>query len=164
MSLRFELAYLFGYAPWDRWGGKPLGRLREFVEGADAPGPGRALDLGCGKGHASIYLAQHGWKVTGIDVVERALRVARQRAEKQRVAVEFVHGDITRLTQAGVTGPFDLFVDLGCFHILSDMERQLYSNSIAEVATSSALLILFALGPNKPLLGPRGATRGDVER
>src|SRR5262245_62109539 len=164
MSLRFELAYLFGYTPWDRWGGKPLGRLRKFFEGPEAPRPGRALDLGCGMGHASIYLAQQGWKVTGIDVVERALRAARRRASKQGVDVEFVHGDISRLAQAGVTGSFDLFVDLGCFHILPDRERQLYCDSILQVAAPNALLILFALGPNQHFLGPRGATRNDIER
>src|SRR5262245_21342455 len=106
MSLRFELAYLLGYTPWDRWGGKPLGRLRDIFEGPEAPRPGRVLDLGCGMGHASIYLAQHGWDVTGIDAVERALRVARGRAAKRGVAVDFVHGDITQLARAGVTGPF----------------------------------------------------------
>ncbi len=162
MSLRFELAYFFGYAPWDHWHGKPLPRLRALFEGPDAPRPARALDLGCGKGHGSIYLAELGWKVTGIDVVERALRVARRRAERRHLAIEFVHGDITQLDRAGVTGPFDLFLDLGCFHILPDRERRLYGNSIARVAAPDAQLILFAFGPNMHVLGPRGATREDI--
>jgi SAM-dependent methyltransferase len=80
MQLPFQLAYLFGYAPWDRWQGKPLRRLRELFEGPQALHPGRVLDLGCGMGRATIYLAQLGWKATGIDAVERALRVARRRA------------------------------------------------------------------------------------
>jgi len=37
MSLRFEPAYLFGYAPLDRWGGKPLGRLREATDEMRTP-------------------------------------------------------------------------------------------------------------------------------
>jgi SAM-dependent methyltransferase len=163
MSLRFELAYLFGYAPWDRWQGKPLRRLRELLEGPQALCPGRALDLGCGMGRATIYLAQCGWKATGIDAVERALRVARRRAAGCGVDVEFVRGDVTHLDRAGITGKFDLFIDLGCFHILSDPERRLYSESIARVATADARLILFALGPNKFVLGPRGAQREDIE-
>jgi SAM-dependent methyltransferase len=164
MSFRFELAYFIGYAPWDRWRGKPLRRLRELFEGPGALRPGRALDLGCGRGRASIYLAQLGWKVTGIDMVERALRVARRRAARQGVSVEFVHGDITRLDRAAITGPFDLFLDLGCFHILSDQERRLYGESITRVAATDAKLVLFAFGPNQHFLGPRGATREDVER
>ncbi|SRR6266508_3518873 len=164
MSLRFQLAYLFGYAPWDRWRGKPLKRLRELFEGPQALRPGRVLDLGCGMGRATIYLAKQGWKATGIDAVERALRVARRRAARSGVSVEFVRGDVTRLDRAGLIGPFDLFLDLGCFHILSDQERRLYSESVTRVATADARLILFAFGHNKHVLGPRGAEREDIER
>jgi 2-polyprenyl-3-methyl-5-hydroxy-6-metoxy-1,4-benzoquinol methylase len=35
---------------------------------------GKALDLGCGTGDSSIYLAQHGWTVTGVDYVPTATR------------------------------------------------------------------------------------------
>jgi SAM-dependent methyltransferase len=164
MSLRFQLAYLLGYAPWDRWQGKPLRRLKELLEGPQAPLPGRALDLGCGMGRGSIYLAQLGWQVTGIDAVERALKVARQRAEQAGVRPEFVQGDVTRLDRAGIRGPFDLFLDLGCFHILMDDERRRYGESIARVAAHEAELILFAFGPNKLWIGPRGAERADIER
>ncbi len=164
MSLRFELAYLFRYAPWDRWQGKPLRRLRELLEGPQAPRPGRALDVGCGMGRGSIYLAQLGWQVAGIDAVERALKVARLRAERAGVKVEFVHGDVTQIERAGIRGPFDLFLDLGCFHILSDDERRHYGESIARVAGAEAQVILFAFGPNKLLIGPRGAERTDIER
>jgi SAM-dependent methyltransferase len=164
MQLPFQLAYLFGYAPWDRWQGKPLRRLRELFEGPQALHPGRVLDLGCGMGRATIYLAQLGWKATGIDAVERALRVARRRAAGCGTSVEFIRGDVTHLDRAGLNGPFDLFLDLGCFHILSDQERCLYSESITRVAAANARLILFAFGPNKHPLGPRGAKREDIER
>src|SRR5262245_14483100 len=124
MSLSFELAYFFGCTPWDRWQRKSLARLREWLEGPEAPPPGRALDLGCGVGRATIYLAQLGWRTTGIDAVERALRVARRRAAKAGLDAEFVRGDLTQLDRAGIRGPFDLFLDLGCFHILPDEIRQ----------------------------------------
>jgi SAM-dependent methyltransferase len=164
MPLSFELAYLFGYAPWDRWGGKPLRQLREFFEGPNALRPGRALDVGCGRGHASIYLAQQGWQVTGVDAVARALKVARRRAARASATVDFVQADVTRLDRAGIRGPFDLFLDLGCFHILADAERARYGASLAGVAAADARLVLFAFGPNKHPFGPRGATRADIER
>jgi SAM-dependent methyltransferase len=164
MSLPFQLAYLLRYTPWDRWRGKPLKRLQELFEGQHALPPGRALDVGCGLGRASIYLAQLGWKVTGIDVVERALRVARSRAVRAGVDVEFVRADLTHLDRAGIKGPFGLFLDLGCFHILPDGERRQYSASIANVAAPDARLIMFAFGHNRHVLGPRGAEREDIER
>lgn len=164
MSLRFQLAYLLGYAPWDRWQGKPLKRLRELLEGPQAPTPGRALDIGCGMGQAAVYLAKLGWQTTGVDAVERALRVARRRAANAGVNVEFVQGDVTHLDRAGINGPFDLLLDLGCFHILLDQERKLYRESITRVAGANAQLILFAFSHNKHVMGPRGAEREEIER
>ena len=164
LSLPFELAYFFGYTPWDRWGNKPLPRLREFFEGPDALPPSRALDVGCGRGRSAIYLAQQGWTVTGVDAVERALRVARRRAAQNGVEVELVHGDVAHLDRSGITGPFDLFLDLGCFHILPDQVRALYGASLARAAAPDARLILFAFGHNKHPFGPRGAERDEIER
>jgi SAM-dependent methyltransferase len=164
MPLNFELAYLFGYAPWDRWGGKPLPRLRELFEGPQALRPGRVLDLGCGRGQGTIYLAQLGWKATGVDMVERALRVARRRAARANVPVDFVRGDVTQLDRAGITGPFDMFLDLGCFHILPDEARRLYCGSITKVAAPDARLLMFAFSHNTHFLGPRGAERDEIEQ
>jgi cyclopropane fatty-acyl-phospholipid synthase-like methyltransferase len=164
MSLRFELAYLFGYTPWDRGEKAPPERLRELIEGPAAVPRGRALDLGCGMGLVTVYLARHGFKATGVDMVERALGVARRRAATHRVEVELVQGDVTRLDQAGVTGPFDLLIDRGCFHNLSEDERARYNASITRVAAAGAELILFSLGRCRNWLLPAGAEREDVER
>src|SRR5262249_26238328 len=106
MSLLFELFYFFGYTPWDLGDMTPAERLRDLIEGPESLPLGRAIDLGCGMGRYTIYLAQHGWKTTGVDSVERALQVARRRADERNVGVEFVRGDVTRLDRAGIGGTF----------------------------------------------------------
>jgi SAM-dependent methyltransferase len=165
LNLRFELSYLLGFSPWDRWHARLWEPLHNLIEGPESLPPGRAIDLGCGMGHLSIYLAQHGWQVTGVDAVERALRVARRRAAKYRVDVEFIHADVRRLDQAGVVGPFELLLDFGCFHTMSQNQRSDYVESVTAVAAENAQLLLFALGPAGVLrLWPRGAERADVER
>ena len=78
--------------------------LRELVEGTDTLSPGSALDVGCGTGDASIYLAQHGWQVTGVDFTPKALDKARAKAGAAGVPVDFVHADVTHLSQAGIAG------------------------------------------------------------
>jgi SAM-dependent methyltransferase len=163
-SMRFELAYLFRFAPWDCWRGKPMQGLLAFFEGPHALRPGRALDIGCGMGRGAIYLAQLGWDVTGLDAVGRALRVARRRAAAAGVKVEFVHGEIEHLERTGITGGFSLFLDIGCFHNLFEKDRYLYSDAICRVATPDAHLIMFALSPNKHLLAPRGVERNSLEK
>ncbi|MCX6632686.1 MAG: methyltransferase domain-containing protein, partial [Candidatus Solibacter sp.] len=40
--------------------------------------PGRALDIGMGQGRNSVYLAELGWDVTGFDISERGMELARQ--------------------------------------------------------------------------------------
>lgn len=67
---------------------------------AEAAGlaPGRALDAGCGRGADAVWLAAHGWRVTGVDVSATALAAAEQasRAAGPDVAarVEWVCGDL----------------------------------------------------------------------
>ena len=164
MNLRFELAYLLGYTPWDHWHAELWGPLRNLIEGPESLPAGRAIDLGCGMGLLTIYLAQHGWQATGIDAVERALHVARRRAAKSRVGVTFVHGDVRRIEEARIVGPFELLLDFGCFHTMSDHERRRYVESIKSVAADNAHLLLFALGPAGFRPWPRGARHADVER
>jgi cyclopropane fatty-acyl-phospholipid synthase-like methyltransferase len=164
MSLRFELAYLLGYAPWDRWGDLPWRQLRALFEGAQAIRPGRALDIGCGRGLGTIYLAELGWQAVGIDPVERALQAGRRRAKKAGVQADFVKADISRLAEDGVKGPFDLFLDLGCFHCLTDEQRKGYGPSIAQVASAEAEMVMFAFGHHNCLTGPRGAERKEIEQ
>ncbi len=70
MSLFFRASYLFGFKPWDSGISPP--ELVATIEGANALTPGKALDLGCGTGTNSVYLARHGWAATGVDFVPRA--------------------------------------------------------------------------------------------
>ena len=76
-SLVYRAFYAVGLRIWERQ--KPPSDLIDLAEGPAALTPGRALDLGCGTGTDSIYLAQHGWDVTGVDMVPRALDIARRK-------------------------------------------------------------------------------------
>ena len=67
----------------------PASGVVEFVKWLASHGvkpPARALDIGCGKGRNSIYLAKLGFETTGVDYVSAALEIARKRAEKNGVS------------------------------------------------------------------------------
>ena len=93
-NMLFRAMYRVGFTPWD---GHPLAKsLHDLVEGNGSPAlpAATALDIGCGTGDASIYLAQHGWQVTGVDFVPRALAKARAKAQARQASVNFVQADV----------------------------------------------------------------------
>ncbi|MCV7399850.1 class I SAM-dependent methyltransferase [Mycobacterium fragae] len=156
----FRVFYGIGFTPWD---GHPLSAsLRELVEGTDTA-PGSALDVGCGTGDSSIYLAQHGWQVTGVDFTPKALDKARAKAQAADAAVDFVHADVTHLRQAGIDGPFQLIVDNGCFHGMSDGDRDLYVDEMSAVAAQGAQLLMIAF-KRSGRIGPPGVEQSEIER
>ena len=73
------------------WSARPNRRLvTEIAHVA----PGRALDIACGEGRNAVWLAQGGWKVTGVDFSHVALAKARQLADNRDVSVDWVGADI----------------------------------------------------------------------
>jgi SAM-dependent methyltransferase len=134
--------YRLGFTPWD---GHPLARsLRDLIEGEQPLPIGTALDIGCGTGDNSIYLAQHGWRVTGVDFVEKAVAKARRKAAAANVNVDFVQADATRLSSEGVGTDFALIVDNGCLHGMSAEDRDAYVREVTAVAAPNARLLIVA--------------------
>jgi SAM-dependent methyltransferase len=62
------------------------------------------LDVPCGTGRIAIELASRGYRVTGVDFIDRFLDHGRWTAAERGVEVELVHGDARDLP---VEGPFD---------------------------------------------------------
>ncbi|MEU8779497.1 class I SAM-dependent methyltransferase [Streptomyces sp. NPDC048606] len=85
--------------------------------------PGRALDLGCGPGRNSLYLAARGFRVDAVDLSPTALDWARERARAAGADVDFHQGDAFELTTGALAGPYDLVYDSGCFHHLPPHRR-----------------------------------------
>ncbi len=139
-QLVYWLAYRLGLIVWQR--GAPPPDLVRLIEGPAKLEPGRALDLGCGTGTDTIYLATHGWQVTAVDMVRKALTAAQRRATAARVAPRFVEGDVTRLQDLGVGDGYTLLLDFGCFHTLPEDRRSAYVTSVSRVAAPGATLLL----------------------
>jgi len=139
MSVIYRLMYAVGFTPWDRV--TPI-ELKAVIEGPDALPAGRALDLGSGLGTKSIYMASHGWDVTGVEAVPRALREAQRRAKAAGVTVDFRLGDVTRLGDLGLKPGYQLLFDFGCYHGLKAEERVRYAEGASVLAAPGASLYM----------------------
>jgi SAM-dependent methyltransferase len=107
------------YGERDRvWSGRVNLRLAEV---APELAVGRALDLGCGEGADSVWLAERGWEVVGVDISDTALRRARSAAEEHGVLdrIDFQQHD---LSETFPDGEFDL-VSAHFFHSTLPLDR-----------------------------------------
>ncbi|MGW0537911.1 class I SAM-dependent methyltransferase [Streptomyces sp. NPDC003032] len=146
-AVRRELEdfYRDGRPPWDCGVTPP--ELVALVDGPDALMPGRVLELGCGTGTNAVYLARHGWRVAAVDLVDRAVRQAREKAAAAGADVTVLCGDATRLDEVGVPGPYDLFFDLSCYCGIPPHRRDAYAAGLTKRAAPGARLLIFGYGP-----------------
>jgi SAM-dependent methyltransferase len=160
-QLLFTTFYRLGFTPWD---GHPLAQtLKDLVEGDAALPAGTALDLGCGTGDTSIYLAKHGWQVTGVDFVAKALDKARAKAAADKVNIDFAQANVTQLSSEGVGSNFRFIIDNGCLHGMSQDDRNAYVREVTAVAAPDARLLLVEFVPGERF-GVPGIEPAEVER
>jgi SAM-dependent methyltransferase len=162
--MNWKLAYAIGFHPWEDTDPPFAAKLSELLDreekGREMP-YGPALDLGTGSGIWGIQLAKRGWQVTGIDIVERALRRARDRVRQAGVEMRLVHGDVTALRAAGLGSGFRLVLDTGTFHDLNDAQRAAMGREVDAITVSDATLLLLVWPKRRrPLI--RGVDSSEV--
>ena len=167
--MNYRLAYAIGFHPWEDLAAHPpfADKLLELVareENGSGPPFGPALDIGTGSGIWGVQLAQRGWSVTGVDIVEKALRRARERAAHAGVEMRLVHGDVRALRDSGVGAGFRLVVDTGTFHGLDEQGRSAMARELDAACDDDATVLLDCFRPRRRGPLPRGASREEVER
>lgn len=79
------------------WSAEPNRLFAAEVGGLSA---GRALDLACGEGRNAVWLAERGWRATGVDFSDVALAKAAELATSRGVEVEWVVADLLEYAPA----------------------------------------------------------------
>lgn len=139
-SAWWDARYLSGDAPWDTGIVPP--EVITLVESAGVS-RGWALDLGCGSGVTSCYLAAQGFRVVGIDLAHVALRRGVARAAARELPGFFVQASAARLDFVCLQA--SLAVDIGCFHNLTPSERMSYIRSLAEHLQQGGHYLLYTV-------------------
>lgn len=149
---RMTNRYASRETPWDSE--LPPPEVIDFVH--EQIVPGRALDIGCGYGRASIYMAKNGWVVDGLDFVEQAVAEAQKRAKAAAVQdkITFHHADITDLSF--LKEPYDLAVDVGCAHALDQEQWKRHHRELRRLLQPGATYLLYGRVLDRHEENPRG--------
>lgn len=153
--LTFNLWYL-RKPPWDSGISPP--ELLEFIQTHPT---GKAIDLGCGTGTNVITLARAGWQVTGVDFAPRAIRIAKAKLKREKIQAELYIGDVTKLE--GIMGPFDLALDIGCFHSLSQQGKVDYLIQLDRLLTSNGFWLTYGFFNPDPIQPGPGLTETELK-
>jgi cyclopropane fatty-acyl-phospholipid synthase-like methyltransferase len=152
----FNTAYS-GTPPWDIGRAQPA--IERLAEAGEIEGP--VLDVGCGTGENALYLAARGFEVTGVDVVEIAVRAARRKARARRLPADFRVHDVLDLAALGRR--FRTVVDSGLFHTLDDDERPRFRDALAAVLLPGGRYYMLAFSEHETRPGgPRRVTQEEI--
>jgi SAM-dependent methyltransferase len=151
-------SYAAGELPWDT--GEPEPLLVEFVT-AGRIRPTRALEIGAGTGTNSLWLAERGFEVLGIDVAPLAVEKATAKLDGRDLGCRFQSLDF--LSASPPAGPFQFVFDRGCFHVFDEAEERMrFAAKVAAALAPGGLwlsLIGSTEGPPREIGPPRRSAR-----
>jgi len=117
------------------------GRVNESVKSwgeAHRPRAGdSALDLACGEGGDALWLAQEGWRVTGVDFASAAIARASQAAADRELTITWFTADLATWSPDAAYA----LVTLSFFHESSEIRHAVWNVAASAVAEGGTLLI-----------------------
>lgn len=97
------------------WQANPL--LTEVITRVEEEVVGRtAIDLACGAGRDSVYLAKRGWQVTAIDYKADTLERCQQLAKRSQTSLSTLHHDLENSEQPLANLSVDLVLIMRYLH------------------------------------------------
>ncbi len=152
--------YKSGDTPWDA--GQPDFNLIEIVTKNPILSC-KALDVGCGTGDNSIWLAKNRFQVIGTDTSDIAIEKAKKKASKAIVECGFILVDFTKNRIEGA--PFGFVFDRGCFHSFSsENDRRRFAKNVATHLEEAGLWLTIVGNADEDRQGPGPPQRtaGDI--
>lgn len=124
---RFESIYRKDTAEWDI--GRPQDPVRYLIESGQLNG--EVIDVGCGTGLHSMYMASKGLDVLGVDFSPEAVSTANDRARVEDSSAEFLVWDALKLSD--LSRSFDCVLDSAMMHCLNQRQRADYVEELEEI-------------------------------
>jgi SAM-dependent methyltransferase len=160
MGTDYEERYQTGNTPWDH--GMPDGNLIAWVKRRPIE-PCKVLDIGCGTGENSIWLARQGFHATGCDLSPTATERAQAKAAAAGVKCTFMTADFLGDKLPGL--PFGFAFDRGCLHCIDgEADRRRFAQNVAEHLAEAGLWLSLIGNADEPEreVGPPQLTASEV--
>ncbi|MDQ7781826.1 MAG: class I SAM-dependent methyltransferase [Desulfomonilaceae bacterium] len=114
----------------------------EFAFSSPLFKPGsRILELGCGTGDISLWLASQGHDVIGVDISTAAIHWAKEKAGETGMRVKFVVSDVCHMKELD-DDSFDVVIDSHCFHCIIGEDRSRFLKGARRVLVRGGLLYI----------------------
>lgn len=134
--------------------------VKLVYEGKIAP-ESKILEVGCGMGAESAFLAARGMNVVAMDLSEAAIENCKKLSDIYGVHVDWIAADF--LTSDLFNEEFDIITDQGCFHHMHEEERALYAQKVLKYLKPGGMFILRAFSDKMPWgLQPRRISSDDM--
>ena len=118
----------------------------------------RCIDLGCGLGHYTIYMASRGFDATGVDVSPTAIRMAKENAREAGIECRFVAADLLdRLSDD--LGTFDFAYDWELLHHIDPGHRDRYLQNVVRLLNPGGYYLSVSFSDTDPHFGGSGKYR-----
>ena len=157
----WEHRYQEGTTRWDL--GQAAPPLAHLLTQPDAPEPGRAIALGCGRGHDALLFARHGFEVLGVDYAPSAIAAATAAATAQELPAQFIQRDIFELLPE-YAGQFDYVIEHTCFCALEPDLRDRYVDLAASLLKPDGKLLGLFFTHDRPSGPPYGSTPEEIRQ
>lgn len=141
--------YMSPSIPWEANIPEPY--LVSIIDSGITIMPKTALDIGCGMGTNSIFLAERGFEVTAVDLSKVAIDAARVRARNAGQKVSFLNKNFLEFEK---DAKFGFILDRRVFHFFDPEERPIYVEKVFQLLEDKGKFLLivssnFELGDNR---------------
>ena len=136
---------------------EPPKALVDLLEGGKV-GPCKAIDLGCGTGNYTLFLASKGFDVTGVDISPTAIKIAEENSKKKGARCRFIAADVLGDLKE-VKETFDFAYDWELLHHIFPEQRKKYVENVYGKLNSKGYYLSLCFSEKDPQFGGSGKYR-----